>query len=80
MIACARNANEPASRRELGIAARDIARLQHVALHAVDRAAGLASARSRDGGSETVTSPRLSASRTRRTNGSITPGPVPQVT
>ena len=48
--------------------------------HAVDRAAADGAARRPGGGSAARPGPRRAASRTRRTNGSISPGPVPQVT
>ncbi len=41
MIACARSANEPASRRELAVPRSALLGFEHVALHAIDRAAGL---------------------------------------
>ena len=40
MIACARSANEPARRRELACPRSALLGFEHVALHAVDRAAG----------------------------------------
>ena len=61
-------------------AALGVARLQHIALHAIDRRRRSLLSPVTRWRKRNVTSPRLSASRTRRTNGSITPGPVPQVT